>query len=1144
VSSGLRIGQFELTEPIGSGGMAEVWRGTHVLSRIPVALKVVSRPLRSSPQFRNEVRAVARLDHPNIIRVFDQGDVPRSAESASGGKLVAGRPYLAMELATGGTLRTLPHRLSWHQISPLLAAILRALAHAHARGVIHRDLKPSNVLIAGPADLRAGVKLTDFGIAHALEPTGEPSPAPGSSGRDSVVGTLRYMAPEQIAGRVRDEGPWTDLYALGIMAYRLIAGQFPYGDAAGDELLYSHLRSTPAPLCPRFESPPGIEAWVRRLLAKQPVDRFASAAEALAALSELDPERLQTPPAAVPHQRLVGAGLGLFGLRPVPLIGRTAERAALRSALDAAHRTGAARVVVMKGGAGVGKSRLASWLAEAAHEQLGAVALRSSVGPFSGPRAGLERMLANHLRCIGLPRDEVRNRVTRFVADHPLEGDTDYDALALTELIIPARGEGTRVRLATPTARHRVIRRTMRRLSRGGPLVLCLDDAHHATDALDFVEYLLAADYRSPEPFVILVAVRDDAQLSDRSERILRELCNRPITDAIEIAPLPMSEHEELVEQLLGLSGELAARVATRTEGNPLFAVQLVGDWVSRGVLVMRADGFALRAGEPATVPDDIFSLWTGRVGRVARSAGVSPDIAFTALEIASCLAPEIAATEWTTACELAGIEVPPRLLDELVAERLAEWSEGGLTLCHAMFAESLERAAADSGRLPAHHRACADMLESLYDPDATGVQERRARHLIASGSHEQALAPLLASAEARRQSSELGPAHALFEEREAALEAIGAPLDDRRYADGWVRRGPCFVAEGRLEEALAVADRASAAAERHGWNDITARADIIRGAVAFNLGDSATSLAAYQRALDALESPGDRPGASRARPPSWVGETPEPPGCGRTADGPALAECLAGLGSTSVWRRELARARQCFGRLYTLHEASDDADGLGQALRGLAHIAHCGRDYEVARHTMERARKQFATAGNRRMVGSCLNDLGELARDQGDLETAEQLYRTAWSLFLSIGSSEAIVCQLNLALVLLGRRRVAEAHAVLRELASEIERGERTVEKLWVDTAMLACSAAEGDFARWDRIVERISAPIESGEFVDEDLASLSRLAAGFAQDAGQLERARRAYQLSRAQYARMDHADELARIDEALADLATSSR
>jgi serine/threonine-protein kinase len=177
------LGNFDLHAPIGRGGMAEVWAGVHRQSRVNVAVKVMtgqqSKDERTAVIFRNEVRAMAGLWHPHIVRVLDLGEVSEEVEELSEGRLVARSPYVAMELVEGGSLRMLCGKLTWSQIRRIVLSLLDALAHAHARGVVHRDIKPGNVLLGGSWH---EVKLTDFET-----PRTPPRALSDDDGSDAVV---------------------------------------------------------------------------------------------------------------------------------------------------------------------------------------------------------------------------------------------------------------------------------------------------------------------------------------------------------------------------------------------------------------------------------------------------------------------------------------------------------------------------------------------------------------------------------------------------------------------------------------------------------------------------------------------------------------------------------------------------------------------------------------------------------------------------------------------------------------------------------------------------------------------------------------------------------------------------------------------
>ncbi len=300
----IRLGAFELETLIGEGGMASVWRARHDGSDTRVAIKVLSEA-RSNREgiirFEREVEAVAGLNHPGVVDVYDYGrvsDEEADVAQADGiDEIRAGHPYLAMELAEGGSLAEAGPVTRWPALRSLLLHLLDALAYAHAREVIHRDIKPDNVLLFDIDDVTdtsspdSRPKLTDFGIAHALGPE-----AAEQSNLDisETAGTPHFMPPEQLRAQWRDFGPWTDLYALGTMAYELTCARPPFEGESFMVLATKHLEEPPPDLQPTFPVPEGFEKWIHRLLEKNPTHRFETAADAAAHLEALP--RLEAEP--------------------------------------------------------------------------------------------------------------------------------------------------------------------------------------------------------------------------------------------------------------------------------------------------------------------------------------------------------------------------------------------------------------------------------------------------------------------------------------------------------------------------------------------------------------------------------------------------------------------------------------------------------------------------------------------------------------------------------------------------------------------------------------------------------------------------------------------------------------------------------
>ena len=263
-ATGQDFGGYELKAVIGRS-MALVYRAIHRESGRTIALKMVPpQQLHDDSvrqRFKNEVQAVAALDHPNILPIYDVGERD-------------GLPYFSMKLAEGGALsgKSTAYRGKFHEIARLLAKIARALHHAHLRGILHRDVKPGNILL----DASDEPFLTDFGIAKLLTADFD------LTRTLSVLGTPAYLSPEQAAGKTKELTTATDIYGLGAVLYELLTGHPPFEGASAIEILHVIERKSPERPTTRDASiPRDLEIICWKCLAREPRDRYATA-EALA----------------------------------------------------------------------------------------------------------------------------------------------------------------------------------------------------------------------------------------------------------------------------------------------------------------------------------------------------------------------------------------------------------------------------------------------------------------------------------------------------------------------------------------------------------------------------------------------------------------------------------------------------------------------------------------------------------------------------------------------------------------------------------------------------------------------------------------------------------------------------------------------
>lgn len=268
LQSGTWIGQYEVLERLGAGGMGEVYRALDTKLDRFVALKIVDESAATGPsavRVIREARAASALNHPNICTIYEVGEVD-------------GRPYLAMEYIAGQSLNRLipPEGLSATDLVHYAVQIADAVAHAHEHGVIHRDLKAANVVVTP----KRRAKVLDFGLAKRLTAVGADSQAGSLAAAGMSAGTPAYMAPELFRGHAADAR--SDIWALGVLLYEMASGRRPFAEQAPFQINAAPAADRPPPLSSRVSG--RLQAVVYRCLAQDPADRFQRASDLVSAL--------------------------------------------------------------------------------------------------------------------------------------------------------------------------------------------------------------------------------------------------------------------------------------------------------------------------------------------------------------------------------------------------------------------------------------------------------------------------------------------------------------------------------------------------------------------------------------------------------------------------------------------------------------------------------------------------------------------------------------------------------------------------------------------------------------------------------------------------------------------------------------------
>ena len=734
------FGRFVSLRALGNGAMGEVFLAAdpNEQETKPVAIKLLKNPLPAlEARFRREFRVLQKLEHPYVVRVFEFGEGSKGS-------------YLVMEFVEGTDLSKWqgepPKTLEGIRRTIKIASkIAQGLEHVHRTGVIHRDLKPENILVAGDDT----PKITDFGLARDTNAS-----AMTHAGRGGFLGTLLYAAPEQIQGRGLDHR--ADLYAFGMLLYRLLTGETAFGDRDVGQIVLAQLRERPrAPSALNPAVPANLEQIIMQLLEKNPADRPDSAAHVQGLLelvnTDLKISNNTLGMTLTGFEGLTVADLGPEpqGLLEAPFLGREALLAETLRVKSPA--------VLFEGETGIGKTRL---LREYLRERSFEGCRNFEATPSPGLRLPLEG-LAQWLRAAFTRARTQGTPMLELLLD--MEGPT------LANLV--AEFERTPLTLTGGQAQFTLFASALRFLVQisDRPLVLALEHAERADEAtLAFVAFALRnlsnTVSSGGQGLRFVITSRLEA-VSETVRSGVQALETEGLLTRFALPPLAFADAEGMVRAMLGgpTDTALIEHVVERSRGNPWMASEVLRELLETGQVFKRRRYWEWTRLEAGLSPG-LREAFEARLLKLTASA---QELAAFAAVIGEVL-------DFDSLLELSGLEENPLLddLERLIRAKVLIEERRGRTELYR-FAHPLMREAALEGlsarRRRTLHTRYADSLEAKgAEPAVLAV------HLALAGLGERAATQALEAARRAETVFALSDSEALVRQALAALERVG----------------------------------------------------------------------------------------------------------------------------------------------------------------------------------------------------------------------------------------------------------------------------------------------------------------------------------------------------------------------------------
>jgi len=612
----LQNGRYAILKKLGEGGKGVVYKARDTVLNRVVAVKMLERVVLSEElysRFLREAQVVAKLNHPNIVSIYEVSAVPARATELGIKGWVKGvskgdqKPFFILELVDGMSLRDLMRTYPEGKCD--IQTVLRtgmdvcgALQYAHSQGVLHLGVKPENILVTQEGT----AKLMDFCLAKML---GEPSVTP----EEMTVSTAAYLAPEIALSKGVDAR--SDLYSFGVVLYEMVTGKPPFAGEDAVRIVFSHIHDqpvSPSELNPKV--PRGLAECIMKLLEKEPEKRYQTATDLLKAFREISEEFLRKVLVVSPEPTVVPSPRPL-AVREIQLIDRVEEMGLLRGAVDRAAR-GEGGLVFLYGEAGIGKTRLA--------RELSAYARLRGMQVLSGRCPALFRM--DGVPPYVLWKEVIKNyledcapqqlyRVIGFYPGEVCELVPELkQKLGAIPQSLPISAEHERDRL------FEAVSQFVTNISKETPLLVILDDLQWTDQSsLLLMHYLARGVYK--ESLLLFGAYRD-TDIDDRHPLtpVLTELNRERLLQSVLLKRMSFDDVSEMIRRLLeqdDVPREFCQLVYERTMGNPFFVEEVIKSLKEEEVIYREEDKWKIKEVSKIEFPKTVKGVVKARISRL-----------------------------------------------------------------------------------------------------------------------------------------------------------------------------------------------------------------------------------------------------------------------------------------------------------------------------------------------------------------------------------------------------------------------------------------------------------------------------------------------------------------------------------------------